>query len=111
MASGNTHKFLSGATSNDTSATFKTSSLPAGSWPSSVVTFTGSIAGTGTVSVTATPYGSNDGTNWVAQTALSLSGTNSDVKAQTYTAAFAYWRVVLTSISGTGAAVTVIAGF
>ena len=111
MASGLTQNFISGATTNVTSAVFKMSSLPAGACPSGVITFQASVAGTGSVSVTATPYGSNDGTNWVAQTALSPSGTNSGTAGLTVTAAYAQWRVVLTNITGTGATVSVVAGF
>lgn len=64
------------------------------------------ISGTGAVSVTATPEFSNDNTNWIAGSALSLSGTNSDSDGVTVDSAWAYARITLTSISGTGATVT-----
>lgn len=65
------------------------------------------ITGTGAVSVTATPEFSNDNANWIAGSALSLTGTNSDTDGVTIDSAWAYARVTLTSISGTGATVTV----
>lgn len=68
------------------------------------------ISGTGTVSVTATPQWSNDGTNWIpSSSALSLTGTTTDTKGVTLDSAFRYHRVVLTSITGTGATVTLYA--
>lgn len=68
------------------------------------------ISGTGAVSVTATPSFSNDGSNWIAGTALTLSGTNSDTDGFTLDGAWVYCRIALSSISGTGATVTVFHG-
>lgn len=65
------------------------------------------IAGTGTVSVTATPQFSNDATNWISGTGLSLSGTGSDTDGLTLDAAWKYARITLSSITGTGATVQV----
>jgi hypothetical protein len=64
------------------------------------------IAGTGTVSVTATIQVSNNGTNWIDANALTLSGTTTDTDGATIDAAWAFMRVTLTSITGTGATAT-----
>jgi hypothetical protein len=73
--------------------------------------FQGTIEGTGAVSATVTVEGSNDGVNWVATLAtLSLTGTTSDTKGATLAnAPYAQLRGRIASISGTGAAVTLIA--
>ncbi len=68
------------------------------------------LSGSGTVSVTAAIQVSNDGTNWITATSLSLSGTNSDVDGATLDAAWVYARVALSSITGTSATVTVFHG-
>lgn len=64
------------------------------------------VAGTGTVSVTATIQVSNNGTDWIDAEALSLTGTTSDTDGATIDAAWAYLRVTLSSITGTGATAT-----
>ena len=65
------------------------------------------ITGSGTVSVTATPQWSNDGTNWISSgSALSLTGTGSDTKGVTLDTAFKYHRINLSSITGTSATCT-----
>lgn len=67
------------------------------------------ITGTGTVSVTATVQGSNTGgttaDEWfTVGSALSLTGTNGDSKGLAITDnPYAYLRVTLASITGTGA--------
>ena len=74
------------------------------------------ITGTGSVSVTATVQGSNIGgttaTDWfTVGSALSLSGTNADSKGLQLTDnAYKYLRVLLSSITGTGATVTCYMG-
>ena len=65
------------------------------------------IAGTGTVSVTATIQVSNNGTNWIDATALNLSGTTTDTDGATLASGWKWMRVNLSSITGTGATATV----
>ena len=65
------------------------------------------IAGTGTVSVTATIQVSNNGTNWIDATALNLSGTTTDTDGATLASGWKWMRVTLSSITGTGATATV----
>ena len=70
-----------------------------------------SIAGTGTVSVTANVEGSNNGgTTWSLLTALSLTGTNADSKSYTVDGPWGSVRVTLASITGTGATAQVWVG-
>jgi hypothetical protein len=64
------------------------------------------LAGTGSVSVTATVQVSNDNVNWIAASALSVSGTTTATNGATIDAAWAYLRVTLSSITGTGATAT-----
>ena len=64
------------------------------------------LAGTGSISVTATIQVSNDNTNWIDADALSLTGTTSTTDGATIDAAWAYLRVTLSSITGTSATAT-----
>lgn len=65
------------------------------------------IAGTGTVSVTASVQVSNDASNWIEATSLSLSGTTTDTDGATLASGWKWLRVSLASITGTGATATV----
>ena len=70
------------------------------------------VTGTGAVSVTATIQYSNNGANPIAtgSTVISPSGTTLATDGVAVSNAWPYVRVVLSSISGTGATVTVTAG-
>lgn len=65
------------------------------------------LTGSGTVSVSAAIEVSNDRSNWITATTLSLSGTNSDTDGATLAAGWAYARVTLSSITGTSATASV----
>jgi hypothetical protein len=67
------------------------------------------IVGDGTVSVTATIQVSNNGTNWIDAEALNLTGTDVDTDGATIDSGWAYFRVTLSSITGTGATATAFA--
>ena len=75
-------------------------------------TIQASITGTGTVSATVTWYGSNicSNTSGVICATTSLSGTNSDVSGASVTAEWPFMYAVISSITGTGAAVTTTIG-
>lgn len=65
------------------------------------------LTGSGTVSVTAAIEVSNDRTNWITATSLSLSGSGGDVDGATLQSGWAYARVTLSSITGTSATASV----
>lgn len=65
------------------------------------------LTGTGTVSVTAAVQVSITGTEWIAASSLSLSGTNTATNGATLLSGWRYMRVNLSSITGTGATATV----
>jgi hypothetical protein len=67
------------------------------------------LTGTGTVSVTATVQVSNDGINWIPATSKNLSGTTTATDGATIDSGWAYFRVTLSSITGTGATATAFA--
>jgi len=69
-----------------------------------------SVAGTGAVSATIVIEFSNDGINWIEGATITLSGTTSATDGFAVDAGWVYARANLTAISGTGAAVTVMAG-
>jgi hypothetical protein len=71
-----------------------------------------SITGTGTVSATVSWYGSNinSNTSGILCATSSLSGTNSDITGISVTAEWPYMYAVISSITGTGAAVTTTIG-
>lgn len=76
-------------------------------------TFHAKVVGTGAVTATVIIQVSNDGTTWIDATVsphIDLSGTTSDADGFTMLAKWAYIRVNLSAISGTGAAVTVTMG-
>lgn len=75
--------------------------------PGNIWTYQGTITGTGAVSATVTIQVSNDGSNWFTFGTLSLSGTGSDSDSVSGDAVWASHRAVTTSISGTGATVSV----
>jgi len=68
------------------------------------------LTGDGAVSVTATPEFSNNATNWIVGTALNLSGTNVATDGVTVDSGWAYVRIALASITGTGATASVFHG-
>lgn len=74
------------------------------------MTLQASIAGTGAVTATVTLEGSN-GHGWTVLKTLSLSGTNTDTKADSVQGQpWARVRANVTAISGTGAAVSASLG-
>lgn len=72
------------------------------------VLFHSKITGTGAVSATINIYGSIDGTTATGELLQThvLSGTTSDIVADSIIAVWPYFYADLTAISGTGAAVT-----
>ena len=93
---------ISGATTNATSSSITNYSLP--------VTYQVSIAGTGTVSATVTIYGTATAvtTGGTAVIVLPISGTTSAVLNGQVNIDYPYYYAKITSITGTGAAVTLI---
>lgn len=77
--------------------------------PGNVWNYQASISGSGAVSATVTVEVSNDGNNWLTFGTMSLSGTNSDTDNVAGDAPWAVHRVTIASLTGTSAAVTVIA--
>lgn len=77
--------------------------------PGNVWNYQASISGTGAVSATVTIEVSNDGSNWLTFGTMSLSGTATDTDNVAGDAPWAVHRATISSITGTGAAVTVIA--
>jgi hypothetical protein len=75
------------------------------------ISFQAVIEGTGAVTSTVDIEVSNDGVNAIDTVAgtISLSGTTTHNDGFTADAPWAYWRANITAISGTSAAVTVIA--
>jgi hypothetical protein len=73
-----------------------------------IITMTGALAGTGSVSATVQVEGSNDGINWhVVGTALSLSGTNTAIGNKVLVQfSFKQYRANCTAITGTSAKLT-----
>lgn len=93
--------FHASATTNETTSAFLRDGVNWG--------YQSSITGSGAVSATVTIQGSNDGSNWTTiGTAMSLSGTGSDIKATSSAVVWRHHRSVITSITGTSAAVTCI---
>jgi hypothetical protein len=90
--------FSTGTTTNDTATAQHRPGLEWG--------YQAAITGTGSVSATVTIQGSNDGVNWsTIGTAMSLSGTGSDVKTTSAAIPWRLHRAVIASITGTGATV------
>lgn len=93
--------FHAAATTNETTSTFLREGHVWG--------YQSTISGSGAVSATVTIQGSNDGSNWTTiGSAMSLSGTGSDIKATNSEVPWRHHRSVITSITGTSAAVTCI---
>ena len=65
------------------------------------------ITGSGSVSATIAIEVSNDGDNWITQSTITLSGTDSDTDGMALNAPWPYVRSNITAISGTDASVTV----
>ena len=70
------------------------------------------VVGTGAVTATVIIYVSNTGASndWIVAGTITLSGTTSDVDGFTMRAKWGYMKANVSSISGTGAAVTVTMG-
>jgi hypothetical protein len=97
---GQTAQLIAGATTNATSDSF--------TLPPAVVSrvMSADIKGTGSVSATVTFQGTIDGVNWFTDgSAITLSGTTTANGSTTSTTPWAMIRAVITSISGTGAAI------
>lgn len=92
---------MSGVTTNTTGSALDR--------PAGLVSYQGSVAGTGAVSVTITIQVSNDGVNWITLGTLSPTGTTNATDSINSNAPWANHRAVTTAISGTGATVTVAA--
>jgi hypothetical protein len=64
------------------------------------------VAGTGAVAASVAIQVSDNATNWITATTLSLSGTDVAFDGAAYHATWAYYRVSVSGITGTGATVT-----
>lgn len=64
------------------------------------------VVGTGAVAGNVAVQVSNNATDWITATTIALTDTTSDVDGVALNAAWAYYRLDLTGISGTGATVT-----
>lgn len=73
-------------------------------------TFSAFVAGTGAVTATVLIEVSNDGTVFFEAGTVTLSGTTVDADGFAINAKWAYTRINVTAITGTGAAVTVTLG-
>lgn len=69
-------------------------------------TFEAVVAGTGAVTATVLIQVSNDDTNWLTQSTITLSGTTSAADGVALEAPWAYVRGNVSAITGTSAAVT-----
>jgi len=90
---------MTGVTTNTTGSTFDR--------PEAVWSYQAVVAGTGAVSVTVTIQVSNDGSNWETFGTLAPSGTTTATDKLNGDAPWALHRAVTSSISGTGATVSV----
>ena len=75
--------------------------------PEAVWSYQSVVTGTGAVSVTVTIQVSNDGSNWETFGTMSPSGTTTATATLNGDAPWALHRAVTSSISGTGATVSV----
>lgn len=73
-------------------------------------TFQAKVVGTGAVTATVKVQVSNDNSQWIDLGTITLSGTTSASDGFVSDAPWAYFRGNVTAISGTGAAVTLVAG-
>jgi hypothetical protein len=64
------------------------------------------VAGTGSVAASVAVQVSNNAEDWIPATTLSLSGTTSNTNGAAVNAAWAYYRLSVSGITGTGATVT-----
>lgn len=77
---------------------------------SNAIGFAAYVAGTGAVSATVILDNSWDGVKWIlARNTFTLSGTTNDGAEWETVSKMPYWRARVTAISGTGAAVDVVA--
>lgn len=94
---------LDGATAAATSEVAESFSLPG------VKTIQASVDGTGAVTATVLVDVSNDNEHWILAVAtITLSGTTTDSDGFVLDAPWAYVRVRLTAITGTGAEASVV---
>lgn len=68
------------------------------------------VTGTGALTATVVVQVSNDGSNWLTISTLSLSGTTSATQGMALDAHWVYIRADLTVLTGTGATVNVWMG-
>lgn len=73
-------------------------------------TFQANVVGTGAVTATVVIEVSNDGANVVTLATITLSGTTTAVDGFASSAAWAYARARVSSVSGTGATINVFMG-
>lgn len=64
------------------------------------------VAGTGAVTADVAVQVSNDNVNWITASTISLTATTSDTDGVAVNAAWAYYRLDVTNVTGTGATVT-----
>ncbi len=87
-----------------------TGAQPAATFPKGMTDFTFLLTGTGAVSATVV-IEKSDGVNWFTAATMTLSGTNSVKDSDWLDNVWNQLRVNVTAISGTGAAITVRAGY
>lgn len=66
------------------------------------------VVGTGAVTADVAVQVSNNGTDWITATTIALTATTSDVDGAALNAAWAYYRLNATNITGTDATLTAI---
>lgn len=64
------------------------------------------VVGTGAVTADVAVQVSNNATDWITATTIALTATGADVDAVALNAAWAYYRLNLTNLTGTGATCT-----
>lgn len=64
------------------------------------------VAGTGAVTADVAVEVSNNNTDWITSTTIALTDTDEDVDGAAISAAWAYYRLTLTNLTGTGATCT-----
>ncbi len=78
--------------------------------PGPLQSFQATVTGTGAVTATITINVSNDNLNWIELGVITLSGTTTDTGGFQALGGWVYTQAVLSSLTGTGATVTAIAG-
>jgi hypothetical protein len=64
------------------------------------------VTGSGSVAASVAIQVSNNAVDWITSSTLSLTGTGSDVKGASVSTLYAYYRLAVSGITGTGATVT-----